>query len=170
MVASLILSVSWSAQFPPSELNALEDLFTATNGAEWWWRDDTYGAHWNFANGANPCIDNWQGVTCALPSQGNIYYVSVLNLSQFNLIGQLPSSIEQLIQVTYLNLEGNGLTGTVPRSIGNLEQLQYLNLASNALSERIPAEIGILPNLAALLLNNNQFTGSLPTTMVHSLS
>eukprot|EP01032_Pedospumella_encystans_P015033 gene15033-17233_t len=131
---------SKGAQFPSSEFYALKDLFIATNGTEWHWRDETYGAIWNFTIGANPCIEYWQGVTCVLSPQDSFYYVSKLNLSQYNLVGQLPSSVEQLTQLTHLNLGGNGLV------------------------ERIPSEIGNLPNLATVLLNNNQFTGSLPTT------
>ena len=164
IVAPLAFSNCRGTQFPSSEFYALKDLFIATNGAEWHWRDETYGAIWNFTTGANPCVEYWQGVTCVPPPQDSFYYVSKLNLSQYNLVGQLPSSVEQLTQLTHLNLGGNGLVGTMPRSIGNLINLQHLNLSTNFLSERIPSEIGNLPNLATVLLNSNQFTGSLPTT------
>eukprot|EP01033_Poteriospumella_lacustris_P018624 gene18624-13409_t len=42
---------------PPSEISALQALYTSTNGDIWHWRTpySFYGYPWNFTATANPC-------------------------------------------------------------------------------------------------------------------
>jgi hypothetical protein len=92
----------------------------------------------------------------------NIEETTSLNLSQNELIGEIPQSIGNLINLTYLNLYSNQLTGDIPSNIGNLINLTYLDLQMNQLSGPIPTEIGNLENLIILHLNDNNLSGVIP--------
>lgn len=70
-------------------------------------------------------------------------------------IGELPSEISQLTNLTSLNLCGTQLT-TLPEGIGQLTSLTSLNLRDNQLT-MLPEEIGQLTNLTSLNLCNNDF-------------
>jgi len=72
MVAfGFLIKITTSANIPSSEMNALQDLYDATNGGNWKWQTP-YGTRngypWNFTivNGMyeNPCTKSWQGISC----------------------------------------------------------------------------------------------------------
>jgi hypothetical protein len=50
---------------PSYEIDILYDLYNATNGMGWLWGMQP-GMRWNFTEDANPCADEWQGLTCIL--------------------------------------------------------------------------------------------------------
>jgi hypothetical protein len=95
----------------------------------------------------------------------NIEETTSLELSQSGLIGVIPSSIGNLINLTYLNLFSNELTGQIPPEIGNLINLTYLDLQMNQLSGQIPSEIANIVNLIILHLNDNNFSGEIPANI-----
>ena len=68
LLALLLLSSSISDSIPLAEFDALFDLFNATDGSNWLWKDTTtYGPKWNFSDlNVNPCIDKWQGLKLLL--------------------------------------------------------------------------------------------------------
>ena len=85
------------------------------------------------------------------------------------LIGEIPSEIGNLVNLTHLDLEGNEgyccgniLTGEIPSEIGNLVNLEYLDLNGNSISGEIPSEIGNLVNLDNLNLYGNDLSGAIP--------
>ena len=92
----------------------------------------------------------------------NIEGTTDLELSNSGLVGEIPSEIGDLINLTYLNLWSNQLTGDIPPEIGNLTNLWYLDLEGNQLTENIPSEIGNLVNLIILRLNDNNLSGEIP--------
>ncbi len=67
-VCSLVtLSAAYIPNISNDQLNILHDLYNVTHGEQWIWTDpsDPLGIPWNFTKtDPNPCIDNWQGVTC----------------------------------------------------------------------------------------------------------
>jgi hypothetical protein len=71
-----------------------------------------------------------------------------------------------------LNLSNNNLTGTIPSEIGHLKVLNVLDLSSNSFSGQIPPEISNLTSLQVLELSNNQLTGEIPQALsgLHFLS
>jgi len=79
-----------------------------------------------------------------------------------NLSGQkltkVPMTIFDKIDTEILDLSNNQLTGALPSQIGNLKKLKVLK-ANNNLMTGVPAEIGQLSNLQTLDLSNNQLTG-----------
>ena len=79
------------------------------------------------------------------------------------LIGEIPSEIGNLTNLTELNLFNNNLTGEILSEIGNLTNLSApLRLDYNQLTGEIPPEIGNLINLDQLLLHNNWLSGVIP--------
>jgi Leucine-rich repeat (LRR) protein len=140
------------------QTNALEALYNATSGVRW-----ISNSNWKVGN---PCTNNWYGVTCN--SDG---LVTELALQSNNLVGNIPTEIGNLTQLTSLNLRGNQLTGAIPPEIGNLTQLTILYLYDNQLTGSIPTQIGNLTQLTIFLLNNNTalFADSPTQTFINSI-
>ncbi|AEE76720.1 disease resistance protein [Arabidopsis thaliana] len=133
---------------------------------------------WN--KGIDCC--SWGGVTCdailgevislklyflstastSLKSSSALFklqHLTHLDLSNCNLQGEIPSSIENLSHLTHLDLSTNHLVGEVPASIGNLNQLEYIDLRGNHLRGNIPTSFANLTKLSLLDLHENNFTG-----------
>ncbi|KAI8554901.1 hypothetical protein RHMOL_Rhmol05G0133100 [Rhododendron molle] len=128
----------------------------------------------------------WTFVTCN--SQNSVtrvvmtnllsIFVSLSDLGNFNLTGQLVPQLAHLLSLEYLELYANNLSGQVPNELGNLTKLVSLDLYLNNLSGPIPKSLGNLqklcfldmmsgpPNsLNARRLNNNSFSGSIPLSL-----
>ena len=95
----------------------------------------------------------------------SIEYTTILDLSNNQLTGEIPSEIGNLTNLTDLYLYSNQLSGSIPPEIGNLTNLTKLYLNGNQLTGSIPPEIGSLTNLTELWLYNNQLTGIIPETI-----
>lgn len=150
------------SNIPPSEMNALYELYNATNGAEWTW---SYGAgnQWDFATDANPCTDNWQGIKC---SNSTPYNVIAIVLTSESMRGTLPDSIGDFAELQTLRITSDiGLNGTIPDTVGSLSNLVALDLSVNRLSGRIPDSLSQLQSLTALALYVNRLSGSFPTAL-----
>ena len=96
------------------------------------------------------------------PEIGNLINLTVIDLINNQLTGEIPPEIGNLTNLTYLNLFSNQLTGEIPPEIGNLTNLWYLEFQGNQLTGQIPSEIGNLVNLIFLHLNNNNLSGEIP--------
>ena len=142
-----------TAAIPPAERQALIDLYTSTDGANW-----TNNTNWLGASGTE---NTWFGVTT---DAGNTAVLQ-LQLISNNLVGTLPASLGNLSNLTDLSLHSNQLTGSIPPELGNLSNLQYLGISSNQLTGSIPPELGNLSNLIILQLSINQLTGSIPAEL-----
>jgi hypothetical protein len=150
--------------FSETELEALQDIYVATSGQNWVWPPDTAGIPWNFTgNDVNPCLANWQGVNCTYA--GDSCYINALTLRSHNMVGPLPSSIEQLSSLTILDLSGNFLSNTIPSAVGNLVDLRLLRLELNRLSGTIPASLGDLNELYEIDMGFNSLSGTLPDSL-----
>jgi Leucine-rich repeat (LRR) protein len=146
----------------PEERQALQDLYDSTDGPNWsnydWYYYDTA---WDFSNpDANPCDEQWFGVTCSLD-----YRVISLSLSYNNLRGTIPSTIGQLSSLEDLDLSDNYLIGSIPSTIGQLSSLYSLYLSYNELNGTIPSTIGQLSSLYSLYLSDNLLFGTIPSTI-----
>lgn len=134
-------------QLPPSECEALLDLYESTNGPEW---VDNSG--WLATN--RPC--SWTGITCV----GE--HVSHLNLSYNGLRGPLSSALGDLSRLQEIALGTNQLSGPIPAELGNLSELVSLYLWDNQLAGPLPAEMEHLGHLRNLSLSHNQMSGPIP--------
>ncbi len=131
---------------------ALVDLYNSTDGP-----------HWKNNTGwlAGP-VKNWYGIT--IDVSGRV--VSII-LTGNNLIGKIPSSLDNLTNLSVLKLSSNGLSGGIPSSLGNLSKLQSLYLSGNSFTDSIPSSLGYLSNLQSLYLNLNQLSGNIPPALGH---
>ena len=124
---NLIVSLSACCNkisIPTSEYKALEDLYSATNGSNWYPNGQ---ARWNFTGTHDPCCEGWQGVTCQCSE------VLFWNIKRI----LLPVNIRRkqiVCNILTLDLDSTNLIGSVPESIGDLSSMQTLKLPSNLLS------------------------------------
>uniref|UniRef100_A0A1J3JKW0 Receptor-like protein 12 n=1 Tax=Noccaea caerulescens TaxID=107243 RepID=A0A1J3JKW0_NOCCA len=95
----------------------------------------------------------------------HIRSLTTLDLSNNDLYGQIPSSIENLSHLTFLDLSSNHFTGKIPSSVGNLSHLTSLIFSANQFTGQIPSSIGKLSHLTSLSLTENQFFGRIPSSL-----
>lgn len=152
-----------AGQIPPSELDALRDLFVSTNGIMWQWSGT--GLIWDFSPpDPAPCSPTarWEGLTCSSPTSSQLGSVTTLSLAGHNMTGTLPSTLSALSNLEVLDLNSNHLHGPVPASLDQLAFLTELHLASNHLTGNMPASIGSIPMLRVLAVDDNHLSGPLP--------
>ena len=145
------------------QINALYDLYSTTNGNQWYFRsdEDQFGKVWNFSTTTiNPC-DGWQGIICE-PSRTNLSQgvITELSLNIFNIQGMIPNSISNLTSLEVFTLIDNYINGTIPKNICTLQNLIFLDFSVNDLDQTIPNCLFTdLIQLEALNLAHNRFTG-----------
>ncbi|KAL8254954.1 hypothetical protein R6Q59_033175 [Mikania micrantha] len=131
--------------------------------------------------GSDPCGSNWEGINCTktrvtalvlagmgvatddigdIPSLSMLQYLDLSNNNGIKAI--LPSSIQNLKNITTLILVGCSFRGPIPDSIGSLKQLVFLGLNNNSFIGPIPPSIGNLTKLLWLDLTYNQLSGPIP--------
>ncbi|KAJ4916078.1 Receptor-like protein 12 [Raphanus sativus] len=131
---------------------------------------------------------SWEGVTCnahsgevislflentylngslkANTSLLKLQHLQHLTLYRCDLIGEIPSSLENLSHLKHLNISDNNfLTGEIPSSIGNLSYLSFLDLSHNYLGGKIPSSLGNLSRLTVLDLSDNRLIGEVPPSI-----
>ena len=79
-----------------------------------------------------------------------------MDLSRNELVGTIPSGIDNLEDLTEWNLGHSGLTGEIPGDIGLLDSLALLDISNNDLNGELPVR------LERLYLDENEFTGRIP--------
>ncbi len=151
---------------------ALVALYNVTNGDEWtdnsgWLIDSVY--KWNGItlddNGRVTVIDlSENNLVGTIPADiGDLSNLQTLYLNKNELTGSIPSELTNLSELVNLDLSGNELTGTIPAGIGSMSNLVVLNLSSNSFTGDIPPELGNLSNLQYLMLGYNNLSGSIPS-------
>lgn len=91
--------------------------------------------------------------------------LTYLDLSLSNLVGEVPSALMNLTQLTTLDLGFNyQLTGPIPYWLMNLNKLSVLSFRGSQLSGHIPIEIRNLTQLQELYFAANQLEGSIPSS------
>ena len=159
-------SFSVDSNLPPSQIEALKDLYDNTAGMYWFWRNQyevsilNHNTVWNFTGYHNPCAEKWQGILCSCESNNS--FTNIWNLS-FPSVSYEPSSNSTNCTVIALVLVLFNMTGKLPLSIGNLTSLQLLTFSFNNLYGPIPPTLGKLSYLQVFQLDFNKFTGYIPT-------
>ena len=116
------------------------------------------------------------GLTSTIPDElfSDWSRMKALFLSDNDITGYIPSSIEHLSSIEILWLGGNNIGGSIPSEIGQLLSLKDLSLESNfredvtgkrGLITTIPSEIGLLTNLESLNLADNALSGLVPMNL-----
>ncbi|KAF7087954.1 hypothetical protein CFC21_091110 [Triticum aestivum] len=131
---------------------------------------------------------SWPGVSCSLkhkhrvtvlnlaseglagtitPSIGNLTFLKILDLSQNNFHGGIPSSVGCLFRLQHLNFSSNSLDSDINPDMKNCSSLESVDLDLNLLTGEIPAWLGGLPNLKTIQLYRNRFTGIIPPSIAN---
>ena len=106
-------------------------------------------------------MDTWDGVTVRSVG-GTPSRVTILDLTNKQLTGTLPTALGNLTGLKWLYLGRNQLTGNIPSELGNLSNLEWLYLNNNQLTGPIPPELNRLTTLTRLNLSKNQLEGAIP--------
>lgn len=139
-----------------AEYDALMDLYQSTGGANW-----INNSGWNSANpNVVQYVGNWHGVIT--DANGHVTY---LILSDNNLVGEVPASLENLTNLYWLEFRSNSLTGNLENWLGVFPYLTVLHLANNSFSGPIPLDLGLNTNLTNVYFNRNQLSGSIPANL-----
>ncbi|RCV28515.1 hypothetical protein SETIT_5G410300v2, partial [Setaria italica] len=72
-------------------------------------------------------------------------YLSSLDLSYNNFLGEIPLSISNMVYLNGLNLQHNQLSGQIPEQFSGLARLTSFNVADNLLSGTIPSTLQKFP-------------------------
>ncbi|GAB2277819.1 hypothetical protein Dimus_012523 [Dionaea muscipula] len=88
-------------------------------------------------------------------------FFKVLNLRSNSIVGILPPIFGRCSSLLTLSLSGNSLEGPIPRSLANCSSMQIIDLGHNRFNDTFPHWLGALPNLQVLVLRCNNFYGSL---------
>ncbi|KAK3411720.1 hypothetical protein EUGRSUZ_I00470, partial [Eucalyptus grandis] len=115
------------------------------------------------------CTNRFSG---KLPSLGNLYKLSLLQMSENQVGSGKPEDLSFLCSLTNnTKLRGvmigfNKFGGVLPKCLGNLSTtLEMFVTNMNKISGEIPEEIGNLVNLEVLFLNRNQLSGVIPSNL-----
>ncbi|XP_023742072.1 receptor-like protein EIX2 [Lactuca sativa] len=100
----------------------------------------------------------WKGVTC----NNQTGHVTELDISDYNLRGEISHSLLNLSYLNFLDLSYNSFCGTIPAFFGSMARLRDLKLNSNNLNGTVPKSIGSLTKLRYLDLSYNSFYGTIP--------
>ncbi|CAN1187539.1 Probable LRR receptor-like serine/threonine-protein kinase At3g47570 [Linum perenne] len=98
-----------------------------------------------------------------------------LCIADNKIVGNIPSSIQYLVNLDQFWAYNNYLSGTIPTSIGKLHSLHRLHIPSSIgnltklfdldFTGVIPMEVGNLKNLGTLDLSYNMLSGSIPSSL-----
>jgi hypothetical protein len=126
----------------------------------------------NWMSNSDPCDINlgWYGVSCELSEYETDYlYVKSLFLSQNNLQGTLPTTLQNLSHLQSLVLDHNLLEGTLP-TFQSLSALSWLYLSSNKLSGTISSNLASSSTkLVSLSMADNFLSGTISSSLYLSL-
>ena len=110
-------------------------------------------------SGKDLCTFNPAYVRCD-PGTG---VVTHLIFRELGLSGTIPSDLGTLHRnLTVLDLGDNHLAGEIPRSLYSCQQLTGLYLKSNRLTGTLPNQISRLQSLRQLLVGQNRLSGEIP--------
>jgi len=165
---------------PDQEREVLLDIYTATNGQQWYNK-----TAWN--NSTAHCT--WYGITCH-----NNTYVKSIVLAYNNLDGSLPSNLWKIRNLMALCTPGNPrlrgrigdfLFGNMSRlltvalnaasisgdileeivKLGNLQNFLGCTMRGEGFTGRLPDDIGNMTELRLLCLGGNNLTGQIPRSI-----
>ncbi|KGN60316.1 probably inactive leucine-rich repeat receptor-like protein kinase At2g25790 [Cucumis sativus] len=134
---------------------------------------------WNGVTCNNRAISNFTNITAINLSAQNITgvlldslfrlpYIQSLDLSDNQLVGELPPTMFAVASssLLHLNLSNNNFTGTLPT--GGVSRLRTLDLSNNMISGSIPEDFGLFFDLLQFLdLGGNGLMGEIPNSVAN---
>jgi hypothetical protein len=103
----------------------------------------------------------WKGATYRFSR--SLFLLNIIDLSQNQLTGEIPSELGFLTKLCMLNLSRNCIEGSIPGELGRLTSLESLDLSWNNLSGPIPQSLMSLIYLSDLNLSYNDLSGKIPS-------
>ncbi|KAG5374865.1 hypothetical protein IGI04_039461 [Brassica rapa subsp. trilocularis] len=85
--------------------------------------------------------------------------LQVLNLSNNNLVGELPDIFYGSGSLTTVDVGHNQISGELPRSLRQCTALEILDVESNLIADTFPLWLNVLPVLKVIVLRSNRFYG-----------
>ncbi|KAM0850962.1 hypothetical protein ACQ4PT_052741 [Festuca glaucescens] len=89
-------------------------------------------------------------------------HLAVLDLSNNNLFGSIPTNISLLLDLTILILSYNNLVGAIPYQLSRLPKIATLELRNNHLTNPDVTKFSHMSRLQSLLLGGNKLNGTFP--------
>lgn len=115
---------------------------------------------WSFENSSAGFICDFVGATCWNSHENRLI---TLQLTDFELMGNIPDSLQFCSNLQNLDISGNSLSGSIPSKICTwVPFLVSLDLSNNQLSGQIPPDLGNCKYLNKLVLSNNHLSGVIP--------
>nr|GFA50597.1 putative leucine-rich repeat protein, plant-type [Tanacetum cinerariifolium] len=88
----------------------------------------------------------------------------LLDLSNNNLVGHIPSELTTLIKLKSLNLSWNHLMGRIPEKVGDMKEVESFDLSMNKLSGGLPMSLSSLKSLSSFNLSRNNLMRKIPSS------
>ncbi|KAL7212739.1 hypothetical protein ACSBR2_015425 [Camellia fascicularis] len=105
------------------------------------------------------------GLKGEIPKEiGKLTSLDTLYLAH-NRFSKIPSSLQNLSELSYIVLDDNLLGGHIPTFFSQMKSLIMLSLTDNNFDGSIPPELGALPYLQALYLDGNLLSGQIPSQL-----
>jgi len=139
------------AALQANQLSALQDLYNQCSGTSW-----TSQTNWMTGD---PCSSKWEGVTCDTATAST---VTVLNLDGFGLVGSIPASLGNLVNLTELRLADNSFPNEIPASVWAITTYEKFFMWKNGHTGTIPEVTAQWVNVVEWEMYENSFTGSIP--------
>eukprot|EP01083_Nonionella_stella_P263938 895961_1 len=148
------------AGLPQLEIDALQNLYDATDGDNWKRKWDTESLDLS-----NAMCDSYL-IECSGMS-GNLNVIGI-DLNHNNLAGTLPSEIGDFSKLTSLILSNNAIHGPIPSEIGNLHKIVHIDMTHNKLNGSVPDVFENLKAIEVVNFANNYLTGNIPPSMMEN--
>ncbi len=162
-VSTAIIEFAWATPTPHANRDALVALYRSTGGPMWKestnWMSEAPIEQW-YGVVTGPCWLSGNFLRCVDGGDGT--GVTILDLRENGLVGEIPPDLGKLTDLLVLDLGGNTLGGEIPPDLGKLTDLLVLDLGGNTLSGEIPPKLGKLVNLRKLVLLENKLSGEIP--------
>uniref|UniRef100_A0A0E0DNZ3 non-specific serine/threonine protein kinase n=1 Tax=Oryza meridionalis TaxID=40149 RepID=A0A0E0DNZ3_9ORYZ len=134
----------------------------------------TASPEWNISgelcSGVASDLSNWDDYPNLNPfikcdckyNNGTLCHINKLRVTKLDVVGPIPSELQNLTYLEDLNLGYNYLTGAMPSFMGKFTSMKYLGISYCNFSRELPDELGNMTSLKQLRASDNEFTGKIP--------
>lgn len=100
-----------------------------------------------------------------IPDELTQLQLASLNLYENELVGDVPESIANSVNLYELKLFSNKLSGELPKKLGENSRLELIDVSNNNFSGEIPPGLCSKGELTQLLMIDNSFSGEIPASL-----